>query len=82
MTTLGLTEREAEAYHSYISGVPHLDDILQTIRFTEQVLEHTPRFTDGELARLVLKFYGFNEERGGKEDVTSNQNEGSFFPGS
>jgi hypothetical protein len=82
MTALGLTEREAEAYHSSISGVPHLDDILQTIRFTEQVLKHTPRFTDGELARLVLTFYGFYEERGGKEDVTSNQHEGSFFPGS
>ncbi len=75
MTTLGLTEQEAEAYHSYISGVPHLDDILQTIRFTEKVLEHTPRFTDGELARLVLTFYGFyKEEQGEKEDVTSNQN--------
>lgn len=82
VTMLGLTEREAEAYHSYLSGVPHLDDILQTIRFTEQVLAHTPRFTDGELARLVLTFYGFYEGRGGTEDVPSNQNEGSFFPGS
>ncbi len=74
ITTLGLTEQEAEAYHSYISGVPHLDDIIQAIRFTEKVLEHTPRFTEGELARLVLMFYGFyNEDQVEKEDVTFNK---------
>ncbi len=75
ITTLGLTEQEAEAYHSYISGVPHLDVIIQTMRFTEKVLEHTPRFTDGEIARLVLMFYGFYKaEQGEEEDITSEKN--------
>jgi hypothetical protein len=74
MTTLGLTEQEARAYQAYQSGVPHLDVIIYTMRFTEAVLEHAPRFTDTEIARLVLTFYGFyKEEQGEQEDATSDQ---------
>jgi hypothetical protein len=74
ITTLGLTEQEAQAYHTYQSGVPHLDAIMHAIRFTEKVLEHRPRFTDTEVARLVLMFYGFyNEVQGEEEDVISDQ---------
>lgn len=72
VTTLGLTEAEATAYHSYRSGVPHFESVIGAIRFTELVLAHTPRFTESELARLVLRFYGFNnEDRVEKEGVAS-----------